>query len=75
MNAYNKIIVIGNCGSGKSYVSKQLSNIMGLPLIHLDNEFWKPNWVATDKEEWLKKQHQFIEKDKWIIDGNYNSTL
>jgi adenylate kinase family enzyme len=37
---YNRmIIVVGNNGSGKSFLSKELSVITGLPLVHLDVEF------------------------------------
>lgn len=72
---YNRIIIIGNSGSGKSYLSKQLAVITGLPLIHLDNEYWHPNWEKPPREEWLKKQNDLIQKDNWIIDGNYNGTM
>ncbi len=72
---YNRIIVVGNCGSGKSFLSKELSTITHLPLIHLDVEFWQPNWEKTPKDEWIKKQINFISNEKWIIDGNYNSTM
>lgn len=72
---YNRIIIVGNNGSGKSFLSKELSVITGLPLIHLDVEFWKPNWEKTLKDEWIKKQMDFIAKDKWIIDGNHCSTM
>lgn len=72
---YNRIIIVGNSGSGKSFLSKKLSSITGLPLIHLDVEYWRPNWEKTPKEEWLKKQTDLVSKEKWIIDGNYNSTI
>ena len=72
---YNRIIIIGNSGSGKSFLSKELSTITGLPLIHLDVEYWHPNWEKTPKDEWLKRQTDLISKEKWIIDGNYNSTI
>ena len=72
---YNKIIIIGSGGSGKSTFAKQLGAITGLPVIHLDNEFWQPNWAETPRDEWIEKQKQFISDDKWIIDGNYGSTM
>jgi adenylate kinase family enzyme len=53
---YNRIIIVGNNGSGKSFLSKELAVITGLPLIHLDLEFWRPNWEKPPKEEWIKKQ-------------------
>lgn len=72
---FSRIIVVGNCGSGKSFLSKALSDLTGLPLIHLDVEYWRPNWEETPKEEWIEKQKEFISSEKWIIDGNYKSTM
>jgi len=72
---YRKIIIIGNSGSGKSTFAKQLGKVTGLPVIHLDKEFWQPNWVETPRDEWIEKQKQLISGDKWIIDGNYSGTM
>ena len=72
---YDRIIIVGNNGSGKSYLSKKLSAITGLKLIHLDVEFWRPNWVKTPKEEWVEKQMDFVSTEKWIIDGNHTDTM
>lgn len=69
---YNRIIIVGNNGSGKSYLSKELSDITGLPLVHLDVEFWRPNWQMPSKEDWEKKIIELISEEKWIIDGNVN---
>lgn len=69
------MIIVGNNGSGKSFLSEELSVITGLPLVHLDVEFWRPNWEKPSKEEWLKKQTKLISKEKWIIDGNHTDTM
>ncbi|URZ07380.1 DNA topology modulation protein [Clostridium felsineum] len=71
----NKVIVIGSPGSGKSTFSKKLAKMLKLPLIHLDKEYWNSGWAQTPKEEWREKQEEFIKGDKWIIDGNYGSTM
>ena len=52
-----------------------LADMTGLPLIHLDNEFWNPNWEKTPRDEWIKKQETAVVNDQWIMDGNYNGTL
>lgn len=76
MNSIGKrIVVIGSPGSGKSTFSRKLAEIIGIPLIHLDKEFWNYGWVETPREKWVKKQEDLISGDKWIIDGNYGSTL
>ena len=75
MGVYNKIIVIGSPGSGKSYVSKKLAEILNLPLIHLDNIYWQPNWQQPSHEEFDKKIEEISNEKSWIIDGNYQRTL
>lgn len=68
-------MIVGNNGSGKSYLSKELSAITGLPLIHLDVEFWRPNWEKPPQEEWINKLMELTSKDQWIIDGNHTDTM
>ena len=75
MRECKKIIVVGNCGSGKTRFSLRLAEILGLPLIHLDKEFWQPGWIETPREEWIEKHKALISGDEWIIDGNYSANL
>jgi len=70
-----KILIIGSCGAGKSMLAEELSRKMDLPLICLDQYYWKPGWVRTSREEWRKKVAELVKKDKWVMDGNYQSTF
>ena len=70
-----KIIVVGNAGSGKTTFATRLSKILGLPLIHLDKEYWLPGWRETPREDWLNKHKKIIEQDEWVIDGTYGVVL
>jgi adenylate kinase family enzyme len=70
-----RIIVIGCCGAGKSTFARRLHDKTGLELIHLDQLHWSPNWVESDKETMKQRVKQTVEKPKWIIDGNYGSTM
>jgi len=70
ISTYTKIIILGNNGSGKSWLAKRLAAATGLPLIHLDAHFWRPNWEMPTQEEWLEKNLAFIAGEKWIIEGN-----
>ena len=75
LSEYKRIILVGSGGSGKSWLAKRLANITDHKMIHLDCEFWQPNWTKMPKEEWIEKQNGFIKGEKWIIDGNYNSSM
>ena len=48
---------------------------VNLPHINLDAFYWKPNWTETSKEEWKIISNELADKDKWVMDGTYNSTL
>ncbi|GAA2756155.1 DNA topology modulation protein FlaR [Actinopolymorpha rutila] len=70
-----RIIVTGQAGAGKSTLSHALAAKSGLPLIHLDIQFWKPGWVEPSEAEWREKQRGILAGDAWIADGNYTETL
>ena len=71
IHAHNKIMVIGNNGSGKSFLSKQLAAITGLPLVHLDVEYWLPNLTRPSDDWWRQRNIELIAQEKWILDGNF----
>ena len=37
-----KVVIIGNSGSGKTWLARQLAGNASVPLIHLDEIFWEP---------------------------------
>ncbi len=70
-----RVLIIGCPGSGKTTLAKELSDRLGLPSIHLDNLSLKPGWEQRDAQEFNMLLQNALEKDTWIIDGNYNQTL
>ncbi len=70
-----RIVVIGSGGAGKSTFSTLLGKELSLPVHHLDQLYWKTNWVKTPQDDWLNIQRSLCESEHWIIDGNYQSTL
>ncbi|GAK42819.1 topology modulation protein [Paenibacillus sp. TCA20] len=70
-----KVVLIGSGGSGKSTLARQLGERLGITVYHLDALFWKPNWVPASKDEQKDVQLDLVEKEEWIIDGNYSGTM
>ena len=71
-----RIMIIGCGGAGKSTLARRLGEKTGLPVVHLDQIFWSPgDWKHLDKAEFDALLTAEAEKEKWIIDGNYNRTL
>lgn len=71
----NRVLVIGSGGAGKSTFAKRLSHILNIEVIHLDSLYWGAGWVEMPKHEWKKRIGQLLDKDSWIMDGNYSGTL
>ncbi|MBQ7334473.1 MAG: adenylate kinase [Clostridia bacterium] len=70
-----KVIVIGCPGSGKSWFSRALHDKTGIPLYHLDLMYWRADRTTVDKVVFRERLRSTIEKEEWIIDGNYGSTM
>lgn len=69
-------MVIGvSSGAGKSTFARKLGELTGIEVTHLDRLFWKPNWVEASIDEFSQAQQQVVEKEKWIIEGNYTGTF
>lgn len=70
-----RVLIIGCGGAGKSTLARQLGEKTGLPVVHLDSIFWLPGWVEMDRDAFDLRIGEELEKDAWIMDGNYNRTL
>ncbi|AXG79382.1 P-loop NTPase family protein [Streptomyces paludis] len=70
-----KVAIVGCGGSGKSHLARELGKILDAPVTHLDAAFYDDEWNALPMEEFAEVQRGLISRPKWVIDGNYNSTL
>ena len=71
----NKIMVIGCPGGGKSTFARALGEIIKLPVYHLDMLNWNADKTTVDRETFLLRLGSVLEKDRWIIDGNYSFSM
>ncbi len=69
-----RVVVVGSGGSGKSTFSTELGRVTGLPVIHLDREYWRSGWEETPKEEWNARVAELLAGESWIMDGNFGGT-
>lgn len=70
-----RIMIIGCPGSGKSTFSAKLHEITNIPLYHLDMMYWNPDRTTVEKAVFRERLSKAIGAEKWIIDGNYGSTM
>ena len=70
-----KVLLIGPGGAGKSTFAKEIGELTGIPVVHLDALYWKPGWIETSKDDWKRVVEGLLAQESWIIDGNYGGTL
>lgn len=70
-----RILIIGCSGSGKSRLSRALGEKLGLPVVHLDQLWWKPGWENVSVQEFDEQLDAVLETERWIIDGNFSRTM
>jgi len=70
-----RILIIGNCGAGKSTFAKALAQKLRLPLVHLDKLYWCGDWEHLSREDFDAALLTELQKPQWIIDGNFSRTL
>ena len=70
-----KVLVIGCPGSGKSTFARALRERTGLPLYYLDCIWHRPDGSNISRKAFDARLQQLMDRDCWILDGNYLRTL
>ncbi len=70
---YQKILIFGGIGSGKTTLAKKLSEIIKIKTYELDNIAFKDrkNWIRENEYNHDKKLRNLLKNKKWIIEGVY----
>jgi adenylate kinase family enzyme len=65
-----KTVIIGNSGSGKTWLAQQLVTT-GVHIVHLDHLFWKPGGFdeKRSQDEVDKLISESKTQDRWIVEG------
>lgn len=74
METVRRVMVVGGPGSGKSYLSRRLHEISGLPVYHMDHIHWLPGWVPRERFEKDMLTREIHGKPAWIFEGGHSGT-
>ena len=70
-----RINVIGTSGSGKSTICLELSRVLEIPYIEMDQIFWGPNWTMPFDSQFFENLRASLGQPAWVLDGNYTRTI
>ncbi|RDH46356.1 hypothetical protein [Zooshikella ganghwensis] len=70
-----RIVVIGNGGSGKSFLSGEIAKANGNKLISLDDLFWEPEGFNTKRpKEIVRRDIELLKvKSIWVVEGVFGA--
>ncbi len=71
-----RVAVIGISGAGKSTFACKLSEMINVPVTHLD-VFYNDDSLGykQNHDAWIKMVTTVEDSDAWIIEGNYGATM
>ena len=70
--SFQRIVVIGVTGSGKTTLAANIAHQLGVPHIELDALHWEPNWKHVSNDEFRSRVAEASSAPAWVADGNYS---
>jgi adenylate kinase family enzyme len=64
-----RIHVTGNAGAGKTTLARKLGAKLSIPVTHLDQIVWAPDWREVPAQEREAALSRITGSDSWIIEG------
>src|SRR5215213_3005159 len=71
-----RIVIMGNSGSGKTTMARDLARRDGLPHLDLDSLAWESIAVRKPLSESIRLVENYMDgQDEWVIEGCYGDLL
>ena len=73
MEHLQRILIFGNGGTGKTWLAREISDILSRPAIHLDDIRWIPGQygIARDNELVFSEVLEAGKAESWLMEGVY----
>lgn len=63
-------MILGRGGAGKTTLASRMGLLTGLPVIELDQLFWRSDGSPTPLDRWVEIQRELVRRPGWILDGD-----
>lgn len=72
----DRIFIMGNGGSGKTWLAGRLADKRCIPAVHLDDLHWMPNFAGErPRHERDRLVAEAAEGSSWVMEGIYGTIL
>jgi adenylate kinase family enzyme len=69
MKVFNRIAIVGISGTGKSTLARSISQVLQIPIIHMDEHIWDVHWRERAIEETERTLRATLQGSSWIVEG------
>ncbi len=75
--AFERVLNMGNGGSGKTWLARRIGEQLRHPIIHLDDIHWEPGGYGTARDRKLRDEMVMAAaaEDRWIMEGVYGELV
>ncbi len=74
---FRRVLIMGNGGSGKTWLARRIADRLRHPVTHLDDIHWEPGGYGVARDRTLRDEMvaAAAEKDRWIMEGVYGQLV
>lgn len=69
-----RVMIVGQPGSAKSRLAREMGARTRLPVIHIDTIHWQPGWIERSLHEKTRLCREVEAGDQWIFEGGHSLT-
>jgi len=68
-----RVAVVGNSGSGKTALGRQLASALGVRFVELDAIYHQRDWEPLPDKVFRRRVAEIVAEHAWVVDGSYSA--
>ncbi|EJC82889.1 adenylate kinase-like kinase [Rhizobium leguminosarum bv. trifolii WSM2297] len=76
-DTFERVLIMGNGGTGKTWLARRIGDQLRQPIIHLDDIHWEPGGYGTARDKTLRDAmvKTAAEGESWVMEGVYGQLV